>query len=210
VNTLCKLCDKKRARRYCPGVGGDICPVCCGTERENTIDCPLDCEHLQEARRHERPAIDKAEAGAENIPNRDIRVSEQFMRDHEREVLWLTQALARALESSRGVDMDAREALDALIQTYRTRESGLIYETRPQNPFAAAIQQALVQSIEELRKALTAEKGMETLRDSQILGVLVFLQRLEIQHNNGRRRGRAFFDFLRGYFPAPAAAGVTL
>ena len=31
-------------------------------------------------------------------------------------------------------------------------------------------------------------------------------ERLEIQHNNGRPRGRAFFDFLRTYFPEPATS----
>ena len=34
-----------------------------------------------------------------------------------------------------------------------------------------------------------------------VLGVLAFLQRMEIQHNNGRRWGRAFVDFLRVHFP---------
>ena len=51
---------------------------------------------------------------------------------------------------------------------------------------------------------LAEEAGMQTLRDTDVLATLVFLQRLEIQHNNGRRRGRAFFDFLRTYFPEPA------
>ena len=32
-----------------------ICSICCGTEREVTVDCPLDCEFLQEARQHEKP-----------------------------------------------------------------------------------------------------------------------------------------------------------
>jgi len=42
---------------------------------------------------------------------------------------------------------------------------------------------------------------MQTMRDTDVLGALVFLQRLELQNNNGRRRGRAYFDFLRTYFP---------
>src|SRR5712692_5433584 len=200
----CKLCEKKRARRYCPGVGGEICPVCCGRERENTIDCPFDCEHLQEARHRERPAA----TNAADIPNQDIRVSDQFIREHEQEVMWLTAALARALEAGKAVDLDAREALDALIRTYRTLESGLIYETRSQNPYAAAIQQALQQSVEALRKQMAEESGMQRLRDADVLGTLVFLQRLELQHNNGRRRGRAFFDFLRTYFPAPSSVSL--
>jgi len=201
VNTPCKLCEKRRARRYCPGVGGDICPVCCGTERENTIDCPSHCEHLQEARRHEKPPL-LSEA---DLPNRDIRLKEEFLHDNERLVVSLALALTESMEKERAVDSDAREALDALIRTYRTLESGLIYETRPQNPYAAAIQQGLQQSVATIREEMTKETGMHTLRDADVLGTLVFLQRLELTHGNGRRRGRAFFDFLKGSFqPEPA------
>jgi hypothetical protein len=206
VNTPCQLCKKKRARRHCPGVGGEICPVCCGIERENTIDCPLECEHLQEARRRERPAS----LNVGDIPNKDIRVTDQFLTEHEAEVVWLALALARAMEAGKAVDLDTREALDALIRTYRTLESGLIYETRPQNLYAAAIQEALQQSVEDLRKHIAEETGMNRLRDADVLGALVFLQRLEMQHNNGRRRGRAFFDFLRSSFPAPSAVSVEV
>jgi hypothetical protein len=206
VNVPCKICSKRRAKRYCPGVGGDICPVCCGTERENTIDCPLDCEHLMAARQHEQ----LAPMTPDEVPNKDIRVSEDFVREHEELVVYLSVALAQAMEKERAVDFDAREALGALIRTYRTRESGLIYETRPQNLYAAAIQSALVESIEEYRKELSEETGMQTLRDAEILGTLVFLERIELQHNNGRRRGRAFFDFLRGSFGEPQTSSVAL
>jgi hypothetical protein len=109
------------------------------------------------------------------------------------------------MEARKSVDGDAREGLESLIKTYRTLESGLIYETRPNNPYAAEIQEALKQSIDELRQRLAETSGMQTLRDTDVLGALVFLQRLELQHNNGRRRGRAFFDFLRAYFPVQAA-----
>ncbi|HVZ36913.1 MAG TPA: hypothetical protein VG963_31020, partial [Polyangiaceae bacterium] len=57
--------------------------------------------------------------------------------------------------------------------------------------------------IENLRKGLEQEAGMPRLRDADTLGVLIFLQRLELQHNNGRRKGRAFLDFLRAYLPEP-------
>jgi hypothetical protein len=178
-------------------VGGEICPACCGTARENTVDCPLDCEYLREARMHERPAA----LTGDDLPNQDIHVSEDFIRKQEHVVMWLGNALARVMETRRSVDGDAREGLESLIKTYRTLESGLIYETRPNNPYAAEIQEALKQAIDELRKQLTETSGMQTLRDTDLLGALVFLQRLELQHNNGRRRGRAFFDFLRAYFP---------
>jgi len=181
--------------------------MCCAAGREETIDCPPDCEHLKSARKHEQPAsLDPAE-----VPNQDIKLTEEFVREHEHAFLWLAMALAQAMEKERAVDLDAREALEALIRTYRTRESGLIYETRPQNPYAAAIQTALVASIGELGKHLAEESGMHTLRDADVLGTLIFLQRLERQRSNGRRRGRAFLDFLRDNFPAERSSlGVGL
>lgn len=202
MNTPCQLCEKRRARRYCPGVKGEICPQCCGTERENTIDCPIDCEYLQEARRHEI-AVEPAEH-----PNADIRVSEDFIREHEAAVMWFSNALARAIESGAAVDNDVREALEAQIKTYRTRESGLIYQTRPSNPYAAQLQDEMERAVEELRKKLSENTGMQTLRDKDVLGTLVFLQRLELRHNNGRRRGRAFYDMLRHWFPAQPQPGL--
>ena len=51
----CALCETRRPRRFCPGVRGDICTLCCGSEREVSVACPLDCEYLREAHKHEKP-----------------------------------------------------------------------------------------------------------------------------------------------------------
>jgi len=203
VSTLCNLCEKRRARRHCPGVNADICPQCCGTGREITIDCPLDCPFLREARVHDRVAP----LSEQNIPNLDIELKESFVQEHEHEVMALSLALARAMEQEKAVDLDAREAIESLVKTYRTLQSGLIYESRPANPYAGGIQERLVKAIEELGKDIGEQAG--TLRDSDVLATLVFLQRIDIQHNNGRRRGRAFFDFLRTYFPEPSGGVVA-
>jgi len=206
VNIPCKLCEKRRARRYCPGTEAEICPQCCGAERENTIVCPSTCAYLKEARFHEQPPpVEESQ-----IPNKDVRLSESFLRENEALVFALALALKRAMDAADAVDFDAREALDAQIRTYRTRESGLIYETRPANPYAAGVQQSMQNAIEELRQGLAQQQGMHTLRDASVLGVLVFLQRLEMQYNNGRRRGKAFRDFLAGYLPEPAAPSPTM
>ena len=59
------------------------------------------------------------------------------------------------------------------------------------------------------------ERGVAHTRDKQVLGLLVFLQRLELDRNNGRRLGRSFIDFLRGFFAPsreqpPAAPSLIL
>lgn len=166
--------------------------MCCGTEREETVSCPLDCVYLREARKHEKPAAPG------EIPNLDIEVTDSFLREHDTLIAFLIQAVAAAGLAGRGaVDYDVREALEGLVRTYRTRESGLYYESRPSNLIAAWIFDRLQENLEEFRRTSTERYGMTVVRDAEILGVLAFLQRVEHQINNGRKRGRAFLDFLQ-------------
>jgi hypothetical protein len=193
----CKICEIRRPRRYCPAVRGEICSLCCGREREMTLDCPLDCEYLQESRKHDRGI----EVKPDEFPNQDIRLSETFLRDQEPLLLAAGRAvLQAALETPGAVDYDVREALAALIRTQRTLESGLYYETLPDNPVAAGLCRRIQADIAEFRRAETERSQMTKIRDTDVLGVLAFLQRLEIDRNNGRKRGRAFIDFLRTQF----------
>jgi len=137
-------------------------------------------------------SVDPAE-----IPNRDIEVTEEFLNEHDPLLAFVSEAvLGCALRAEGAVDADVREALDAIIKTYRTRQSGLIYETRPANPIAANVQKLLTERIEELQKALTERIGMTTLRDAEFLGIFVFLQRIALHWDNRRPRGRSFLSFL--------------
>jgi hypothetical protein len=193
----CAICRTRRPRRYCPGVGANICPVCCGTERERTVSCPLDCPYLRESRLRERDHI--VDQGA--YPNPDIQISEEFLASREALLVLTASGLAQAALSEAGsLDNDVKAALESLVQTYRTLESGLLYESRPENLIAARIQAGVQARIGEIEGAL--RENDVSLPQSDILRVLVFLQRLEIQKNNGRPRGRAFIDFLREFFPS--------
>jgi hypothetical protein len=207
---VCAICGIRRPRRFCPGVNGEICSICCGTEREVTVSCPFDCPYLQRAREHD-PQVPLDE---EQIPNRDIRVSEEFLEKHEALLAFLGQALVDSALGTPGVvDFDVREALSALIRTYRTLESGLYYETLPNNSLAATIFRALQNAVDTFRRHEQEQLGMPGTRDTDVLAILVFLQRLELDRNNGRSRGRAFLDFLRGaYPPSPGSpeAGSSL
>jgi hypothetical protein len=193
----CAICHVRKPRRFCPGVRGDICTICCGTEREVTVDCPLDCPYLQEARKHERGG----DVNPDEFPNRDIRVTEEFLEQHETLLVSISRSLTEAAFDTAGaVDHDVRDALDALVRTYRTLESGVYYETRPENLVANRIYNLVQSALEEFRKSETEQLGMTQTRDSDVLRAFVFLQRLELDRNNGRPRGRAFLDFMRGYF----------
>jgi len=200
ARVLCKLCETRPVRRFCPGARGDICAVCCGTERENTIDCPFDCEFLREARRREK----RNDLDAATMPNREIEVTEDFVSAQSPLILAAARfLLAGAVETPGAIDYDVREALGALIRTYRTLESGLVYETRPANPIAGAVQARFQREMDQLREQVAKQTGLHSIRDKDVLGVLAFWERMELQINNGRRRGRAFIDSL-----ASAAASV--
>jgi hypothetical protein len=86
-----------------------------------------------------------------------------------------------------------------MVGTYRTLQSGLVYHQRPDNPIAGRIQCAVEDRIKELEAML--QKHDAVLRDTDVLGMLVFLQNTEIQRNNGRAKSRAFIDFLVEMFP---------
>ena len=177
-----------------------------------TVSCPLDCEYLRDARRHEKPA---GELSVEEIPNRDVRVTEEFLDQHQELLYFLGQAIGdAALNAGDTIDYDVREALDSLIRTYRTLQSGVFYESVPANPLAANIFGAVQAAAAKYREEEQKSFGMTRTRDAEVLGLLVFLQRLELSHNNGRKRGRRFIDFLTRFYPAgpeePDAAPSSL
>ena len=201
----CSICESHKAKRFCPAVRNQICPQCCGKEREETLDCPLDCPYLMEGREHERrPGIDP-----ENFPYKEIRISDTFLRQHEELLTSLGQfVLGAAFTTPGAVDSDVREALDALTRTYKSLQSGVYYETMPQSPISGAIVQQIQQMLQQFRTEETERTGMTRTRDADVLGVVVFLLRMAIDRDNGRKRGRGFLDFLYRHFaPADAPAG---
>ena len=195
---LCKICGKRRAKRFCPAVSGDICPICCGTEREVSLSCPLECEYLQEGHRREKPVT----ISEKELAYPDIRVNEEFIREHEELLLFCIYSLVQAaLRTPGAIDADVMTALEALIQTHRTLESGLVYETRAENTIAAAVQHSFTASLSSYQKLREEREGLSQARNVEILAVLVFLYRVGQQNQNGRHRGRMFLDLLRQMTP---------
>lgn len=195
----CSLCEKRPAKRFCPAKQEKICAVCCGTEREVTLDCPSACPYLQQARRYDaehRPPPDPAD-----IPFPQTDVPRHLI--HERRVelngLGLT-ILQYARQFSDLTDSDVLEALQALAETYRTLGSGILYERPPAAPLPQGLYAALGQFLNEAKKADAERAGFPTLRDSEVFLLLVFLLRVGRHQTSGRRRSRAFLDFLRAQY----------
>ena len=205
----CAICQIRRPRRFCPGVRGDICTLCCGTEREVTVNCPLDCEYLRESRKHDK--LQPVPEGG--WPNQDLMLSREKLDENEPLLAFLAEALGRAaLSNPDVVDNDVREAIEASIRTHRTLQTGLVYESLPSNPLAAGICRALDAALEEFRRIEAEQLGMHKTGGSVTLGVLAFFQHFELSYNNGRRRGRAFLQALFDFYPLetePAVSGTS-
>ncbi len=205
----CSICEIRKEKRFCPAVHGRICPQCCGEKREVTLDCPIDCPYLRQAREHERPR-----AGDEIDPAGlflQVEVSDQFMYEKEHLLMGLTYALAKAARADRGLhDQDLIAALSMLATTYERRvNSGLHYES----PLTSESQRRAAAEVEtmvkEYREAEQKHAGYSSLRDSEVLKALVFLVRLAQGRTSGRPKARAFVEFLFAQFPESESAVVT-
>lgn len=166
------------------------------------MDCPSDCEYLQEGRKHEPLAeFDPATMG-----HPDIRVTEEFLESHALLTMAIGRGVIVAASLTGAVDSDIREAFASLIQTYRTLQSGVIYESLPANPLAANICRAVQEAVAVHRQEEARQSGLTRTRDNDVLRVLVFFERLALDRNNGRRRSRAFLDLIRTFQPESESA----
>lgn len=198
----CPICGIRKPRRYCPAKSAEICTQCCAEGREETIDCPITCEFLRDAHRHEnKPAYNESK-----VPNLDVNITEAFLAQHEVLLAFLAITVFEgALSNPAITDYDVRDAFESLIQTYKSADSGIIFESRPVNTYAAAIVDHVLDKVADVRAREKAATGASTIDDLTLTRILAFLQRLEYSHNNGRKKCRAFLDFLSTFY-APMAA----
>jgi hypothetical protein len=195
----CPICEKRKAARFCPAKGEKICAVCCGTEREVTIDCPSDCSYLLAAHRYENEHQRSLPADA---PLLDEKIPQDIVYTHQQLMAALAFSIAKfcAIQPA-AVDADVLAAIQALAQTYKTLSSGIIYEKPPHAPLPRELYAALLAFISEVKKQQAERAGSVGLKDSELFHLLVFLYRMGLLRTNGRPRSRRFIEFLRGQFP---------
>jgi hypothetical protein len=194
----CPICAKRNPRRSCPARGDTICSVCCGTEREVTIDCPADCPYLVASRQYD---LERREVDLSKVPFADVKIPASFVAEHEKLLLALSYAICRTAQDNRLVaDSDVLAALGAMVEAYRTLASGIYYEKPPDYRVQREVYDAVRTAIEEFKKADAQTQGITGLRDSEIRDALTFLTQLGSTRANGRPKGRAFLDFLRTQF----------
>ena len=124
---VCPLCGKRKARRPCPAVGNEICPVCCGTKRLVELACPPDCPYLAAAEAHPPASVRKRR-------ERDVAFAAPMVHRLSeagyRLLLAFQETISRYRPSTLPplTDQDVAEAAGALAATLETAGKGIIFE----------------------------------------------------------------------------------
>lgn len=196
----CPICEKRPSKRYCPAKGEKICAVCCGREREVTIDCVLDCPYLVAAHRYE--AEHRKPPSAEEYPYRSVEFSVEFVYEHWPVIAGIAATiLAFHADHNDLRDSEVFTAVERLAETYRTPGTGIYYERPPEGQLPLALYGELQRFLHDFRKVEAERTGFPSVKDSDIFQLLVFLLRMNKSETNGRPRSRAFIAFLRARFP---------
>lgn len=197
---ICSICGKRRAERFCPAKGERICAVCCATEREVHLDCPVDCPYLIAAHRYEQEHRKPLEPS--DLPFPSVQLSSDLLYKNEVFLSAVGYTVLKFASDHRDLaDGDIFTALEALAETYRTLVSGIYYEKPPSGPMANALYAALSSFIQDYKKEEGAQKGFTALKDSDVFSSLVYLTRVCRLSTNGHPRARIFLELLRKQYP---------
>jgi hypothetical protein len=195
---VCPICEKRKPTRFCPAKGEKICAVCCGTYREVTIDCPVDCSYLIAAHHYEDEHQREIPA---DTPLMDVKVPSDLIHTHQQVMAALAFSIAKACAAHpEAADTDVLAALQALAETYKTLTTGIYYETQPSGLVSRELYAGVTALLAELKQQLQ-QAGRATPKDSDIFYLLVFLYRMGLLRTNGRPRSLRYIEFLRAQFP---------
>ncbi len=196
----CPICEKRKAVRFCPAKGEKICAVCCGTEREVSIDCPTDCSYVVAAHRYEDQHQRELPA---DTPLLDVKVAQDVIYTHQNVLSGVAFTVAKfTAVHSATTDADVLSALQSLAETYKTLGSGIYYEKPPDAALPRELYAALAQFLDESKQQPAERQGAPPPKDTEVFSLLVFLYRMGLLRTNGRPRARRYIEFLRGQFPA--------
>ena len=153
----CPLCRQRKTKRACPGVGMDICPVCCGTKRLTEIACPPTCIYLEAAQRHPAAVVKRQQEHDVTVLMGALgRVSERQLQlffaiqtfiarfkpasSPASSALWTgsPEGFSHAL-----ADVDVAEAAEALAGTFETASRGVLYEHQAASVSGEALRREL-------------------------------------------------------------------
>ena len=195
----CPICQKRKPGRFCPAKAEKICAVCCGTEREVTIDCPSDCGYLLSAHRYEN---EHPRALPADTPLLDVRITSDTIHTHGRFLSAIAFTIAKfcaTQPSTTDPDVLATLCRPSPKPTKLSLPASSTSSRPPPTSNANSTTHSPPSSPNAKQNTTPASFG--PVKDSEIFQLLVFLFRMGLLRTNGRPRSRRFIEFLRGQFP---------
>ena len=201
----CVLCEQRKAKRFCPAKNALICGQCCGEKRVLEIQCPESCGYLKAGRERE------AEDYAKRMRSLDQATQEKNRRvllDHQDIVARLEYGLARERILSRDLtDKDVAQALDVLLENYRTEDKGVLYEKASDDLRVESLRRELRGIIESFRNPEGEEgKGIVDPKNTRLplgaaIDCLEFIRSLVSAFMEDRHSSSSYVDFLARVIP---------
>ena len=201
----CPLCDQRKAKRNCPAKSALICAQCCGEKRIFEIDCPESCPYLKAGRERETEEyvrrLRSLDAGAQERNRR-------IFKDCQDAIVRIEYALSQErLMSHDMTDRDVVQAVDVLLETYKTEDKGVLYERTSEDLRIEPLRRELRKIIESLRNPEGTEtKGIVDAQSprlslSSTIDCLEYIRSTAMMYLQDRRTNSSYIDFLARVIP---------
>ncbi|MBP1622535.1 MAG: hypothetical protein H6Q07_555 [Acidobacteria bacterium] len=201
----CGLCDLRKAKRHCPAKNALICPQCCAEKRVFEIDCPENCAYLIAGRERDIAEYTRC-IGRLDASDHD-RNSRVF-RDHPDALARLEYAIAsERISSPELTDNDVAQAVDILLDTYRTEANGVLYEKTSDDFRVEPMRRELRNAIESLRNPERGETNgivdpqSSRLQLSVAIDCLECIRSMVVAFQRGAQSPAGYVNFLARVLP---------
>jgi hypothetical protein len=201
----CVLCEQKKAKRFCPAKNAQICPLCCGTKRVLEISCPESCEYLQAGRKR---GIEDYQKRLQEMDLLNQEKHRRVISQYQDAIAHLEYAISQERLLSRDLkDKDVAQAVDVLLDTYRTEDKGILYETTSDDIRIEPLRQELRKIIETYRNPEGTERqGVVDPKNTRLplsgaIECLEFIQSMIAMYRESRSSIWGYVDFLARITP---------
>ena len=201
----CPLCDQRKAKRQCPAKNALICAQCCGEKRILEIDCPESCSFLKTGRERE---IEDYGRRLRNLDENAQTRNRRILQDSQDAIVRLEYALSQErLVSHDLTDKDVVQAVEVLLETYKTEDKGVLYEKTSEDLRVEPLRRELRKIIESLRNPEgTESKGIVDPQNTRLtlsaaIDCLEYIRSIAAAYLQDRRSASGYVDFLARVIP---------
>jgi hypothetical protein len=204
----CLVCNQRKAKRFCPAKGSQICPQCCGEKRILELDCPENCQYLESGRRHEVELHGRHYTSPDPIrQQRNHRILSQFGDFISQLEFVLGDERHGARDFS---DQDAAAAIDLVLETLRTEQKGVLYERTSNDVRIDIVRRRISEFIQNQRSPQSAAQtpGLlvrntesESMKLKDVVECLETIREVIQNHLNEGSGGQFYVNFLARLVP---------